>query len=238
MIALSTQGITLSFGTDVILKDISFAVNDGERVGIIGVNGAGKTSLFKLITGEYEADSGAVYIQKGHTVGMLEQNPDLTALPSEMSCLEYMYTAHPELLTLEEEISRIERMLRSAGEDAMALSARLEEENRRYAAMGGLEFRSRCRGMLMRLGFGEELIERVELKDLNARDAVDLFRRDDARGGGGHTDGAYVTVVNGVVDQMPFLVDETEVHTPGVDTDGIKAAGVNRLGDALLDLVE
>ena len=160
MIALSTQGITLSFGTDVILKDISFAVNDGERVGIIGVNGAGKTSLFKLITGEYEADSGAVYIQKGHTVGMLEQNPDLTALPSEMSCLEYMYTAHPELLTLEEEISRIERMLRSAGEDAMALSARLEEENRRYAAMGGLEFRSRCRGMLMRLGFGEELIER------------------------------------------------------------------------------
>ena len=92
MIALSTQEVCLSFGADVILKDVSFAVNDGDRVGIIGVNGAGKTSLFRVITGEYTPDSGAVYIQKGHTVGILEQNPDLTALPGEMSCLEYMYT--------------------------------------------------------------------------------------------------------------------------------------------------
>ena len=52
MIALSTQDICLSFGTDVILKDVSFAINDGDRVGIIGVNGAGKTSLFRVITGE------------------------------------------------------------------------------------------------------------------------------------------------------------------------------------------
>ena len=64
MIALSTSDLTLSFGTNVILKDISFSVNDGDKVGIIGVNGAGKTSLFRLITGEYTPDSGAVYIQK------------------------------------------------------------------------------------------------------------------------------------------------------------------------------
>ena len=71
MIALSTENVCLSYGTDVILKDISFAVNDGDRVGIIGVNGAGKTSLFRIINGTVEADSGAVYVQKGHTVGML-----------------------------------------------------------------------------------------------------------------------------------------------------------------------
>ena len=95
MIALSTQDVCLAYGTDVILKDISFAVNDGDRVGIIGVNGAGKTSLFRIIAGVNEPDSGAVYIQKGHTVGMLEQNPNLTALPGEVTCLEYMYTASP-----------------------------------------------------------------------------------------------------------------------------------------------
>ena len=50
MIALSLSDINLSFGTDVILKDISFSVNDGDRIGIIGVNGAGKTSLFKVQT--------------------------------------------------------------------------------------------------------------------------------------------------------------------------------------------
>ena len=161
MIALSASDINLSFGTDVILKDISFAVNDGDRVGIIGVNGAGKTSLFKIITGEYAPDSGAVYIQKGHTVGVLEQNAKLSSLPGDMSCIEYMYTAYPTLLSLEKEIAATEAALaRASGEEIMQLTARLNDQNTRFAAEGGLEFRSRCRGMLLRLGFDEELITR------------------------------------------------------------------------------
>ena len=159
MIALSTQDINLSFGTDVILKDISFAVNDGDRLGIIGVNGAGKTSLFRILTGKYTPDSGAVYIQKGHTVGILEQNPDLSALPGETSCLEYMYTAFPALLSLEKEIERCEKELSlSSGDKTLTLSNALNELNTRFAREGGLEFRSRCKGMLLRLGFDEELI--------------------------------------------------------------------------------
>ncbi|MBR2971398.1 MAG: ABC-F family ATP-binding cassette domain-containing protein [Clostridia bacterium] len=163
MIALSTQDVCLSYGTDVILKDISFAVNDGDRVGIIGVNGAGKTSLFRIIAGVNEADSGAVYIQKGHTVGMLEQNPDLSALPGELTCLEYMYTAFPELIELESAITRTEALLNQAANKndhtlAVELTERLTEQNRIFAEKGGLEFRSRCRGMLMRLGFEEHLI--------------------------------------------------------------------------------
>ena len=126
MIALSVSGVSLSFGAEEILKDISFSVNDGDRVGIIGVNGAGKTSLFRIITEKYSADSGAVYVQKGHTVGILEQNPDLTSLPGEVSCLEYMYTAFPELLRLEEEIKSVEHRLIYAscdGEESVRLSA-------------------------------------------------------------------------------------------------------------------
>ncbi len=162
MIALSASEINLSFGTDVILKDISFAVNDGDRVGIIGVNGAGKTSLFKIITGEYSPDSGAVYVQKGHTLGVLRQNADLSSLPGEMSCIEYMYTAYPALLKLEEEIAKTENELAISADtgNTMALTARLNEQNSRFASLGGLEFRSRCRGMLLRLGFDEELIGR------------------------------------------------------------------------------
>lgn len=165
MIALSCGEVNLSFGTDVILKDISFAVNDGDRLGIIGVNGAGKTSLFKIITGEYTPDSGAVYIQKGHTVGVLEQNADLSSLPGETTCLEYMFTAYPALLSLEREIERTESELArvaSVGDsdETLALTNRLNEQNARFAAEGGLEFRSRCRGMLLRLGFDEELITR------------------------------------------------------------------------------
>ena len=162
MIALSASDINLSFGTDIILKDISFAINDGDRLGVIGVNGAGKTSLFKVITGEYTPDSGAVYVQKGHTVGVLEQNADLSSLPGEVSCIEYMYTAYPTLLKLEKEIAETEVELTRANdvEETMSLTARLNEQNSRFASLGGLEFRSRCRGMLLRLGFDEELITR------------------------------------------------------------------------------
>ncbi len=163
MIALSASEINLSFGTDVILKDISFSINDGEKLGIIGVNGAGKTSLFKVLVGRYTADSGGVYIQKGHTVGILEQNPDLSGLPAELSCLEYMYTAFPELLSLEKEIERCEGDLAVAAESGdhdltLSLSGKLNELNARYEKSGGLEFRSRSRGMLLRLGFDEILI--------------------------------------------------------------------------------
>ena len=162
MIALSASEINLSFGTDIILKDISFAINDGDRLGVIGVNGAGKTSLFKIITGEYTPDSGAVYVQKGHTVGVLEQNADLSSLPGEVTCIEYMYTAYPALLALEKEIAKTEEALAASTstEDTLALTARLGEQNTRFANEGGLEFRSRCRGMLLRLGFDEELIGR------------------------------------------------------------------------------
>jgi len=165
MISISTQDISLSFGTEVILKKITFAANDGDRIGVIGVNGVGKTSLFRIITGEYTPDWGAVYIQKGHTGGILEQNPDHTKLPEGLTCLEYMYTAHAELLALEEQISRTERELAIAAEGSdteriNSLSARLNSEMSKLEADGGLEFRSRCRGMLLRLGFSEELIER------------------------------------------------------------------------------
>ena len=163
MISISADGISLAYGTDVILNDITFAANDGERIGVIGTNGAGKTTLFKILAGRLSPDTGAVYVAKGYTVGLLEQNPDLSALPGEMSCLEYMYTAFPALLDLEAKISECETELeaaarRGAEAETLALSARLGELNHRFSDGGGLEFRSRCRGMLLRLGFDEELI--------------------------------------------------------------------------------
>ena len=166
MIALSVSDLSLSFGAEVILKNISFSVNDGDRVGVIGVNGAGKTSLFRCITGEYSPDGGAIYTQKGYTVGCLDQNPDLNALPRDTRCLEYMYSAFPELVAAEAHIAATEceiTRLAEAGLDdaAVELTARLTEANRRFAELGGLEFRGRCRSMLMHLGFDDQLLEQT-----------------------------------------------------------------------------
>ena len=163
MIALSVSDISLSFGMETVLKNISFSVNDGDRVGVIGVNGAGKTSLFRIITGDYTADTGAVYLQKGYTVGCLEQNPDLTALPGDLTSTEYMYSAFPELQRLESTIAALEGEIaflsgRGMHDEAVKKTEELIRANTRFAEGGGLEFKNRCRSMLMRLGFDEALL--------------------------------------------------------------------------------
>ena len=73
MIAIGCENISLSFGIDVILEKVTFSINEGERLGIVGVNGAGKTSLIRILTGETSADEGNVFIAKNTSVGVLKQ---------------------------------------------------------------------------------------------------------------------------------------------------------------------
>ncbi len=161
MIILSASELSLSFGDTQILKNVSFSVNEGDRLGIIGVNGAGKTSLFRLITGEYTPDSGNIYIAKDKTVGVLAQNTVSVNTESGGSLLEYMYSAFEPLLSLEREIGELESRLTDktlSNDEISALSARLSNAHTRFSQDGGLEFRGRCRGMLLRMGFSEEQI--------------------------------------------------------------------------------
>ena len=60
MIILSCNNLNKSFGVDSILENVSFTINEGDKVGIVGVNGTGKTTLFKIISGEYGYDSGDI----------------------------------------------------------------------------------------------------------------------------------------------------------------------------------
>ena len=85
MIILSCNNLNKSFGVDSILEDISFTINEGDKVGIIGVNGTGKTTLFKIISNEYGYDSGEIYTSKDCEIGYLEQN---TNFYSENTILE------------------------------------------------------------------------------------------------------------------------------------------------------
>lgn len=165
MTVLSAQDLSLSFLGNDVLKGVSFSINEGDRLGIIGVNGAGKTSLFRILTGKYQKDGGEFFIQKGASVGILEQNPDLSLLPGELSCIEYAYTAFEGLLKMEEETLRLEKEIEKASlnkenELTTRLSLSIAELSRKYAEAGGLEFRARSRSMLLRLGFSEEMLTR------------------------------------------------------------------------------
>ncbi len=74
MIAIGCENISLSFGIDVILDKVTFSINEGERLGIVGVNGAGKTSLIRILTGESDSDFGKVFLAKNLTLGVLKQH--------------------------------------------------------------------------------------------------------------------------------------------------------------------
>ena len=74
MTVISVSDLSLAFGTNVLLQNVSFSLNENDKMGIIGINGSGKTSLFKLILGEYTPDSGDVFISKEKTVGVLRQD--------------------------------------------------------------------------------------------------------------------------------------------------------------------
>ena len=68
MAILDVQNLTLSFGEKTLFSDVSFDIKEKEKVGLIGCNGAGKTSLFKVITGEYSADSGNCFMSRNATL--------------------------------------------------------------------------------------------------------------------------------------------------------------------------
>jgi len=74
MSILTVNNVCLSYGVSDVLKNISFSVNEGEKVGIIGANGAGKTSLLNIISGTAQSNSGTVNIRKGTKIGFLRQH--------------------------------------------------------------------------------------------------------------------------------------------------------------------
>lgn len=147
----------MSFGTDVILDKITFGLNGGDRLGVVGVNGAGKSLLFKIICGEVRPESGSVNFSKDMKVAYLEQN---ASFESKNAIYDEMLLAFPNLVEDEKRLEELQcEMLASENSDEkthMRLAGeytRLEESFRKN---GGYEYKSRIRSMLCALGFDEE----------------------------------------------------------------------------------
>lgn len=94
MIVISANNVKLSYGIDVILKSISLSINEGDKVALIGANGAGKSSLFKILTKEIKEYEGDVFIDKTKTLGYLSQNinldPSLTIYDEALSIFRHL----------------------------------------------------------------------------------------------------------------------------------------------------
>jgi len=158
MIAISVNNLTLRFGTTSILEKVSFSLEENDKLGIIGANGSGKTSLFKLITGEYEAEEGEIYISKGKTVGILSQYGAFSETDASegSTALEHMYAAFPALLAAEKRLSELEILLADHTDAKHSIyTNEYMSLNDKFIRDGGLEFRGRCRSILQKLGFDD-----------------------------------------------------------------------------------
>ena len=176
MTVISVSNLSLSFGSKEILKNISFALNENDRLGVIGINGSGKTSLFKLILGEYTPDSGNIFISKEKSVGILEQNSTVD-IAEGYTPISYMYAAFPELVRAEERLAELSALLEGDVKEPRLLNE-YEELSARYARLGGLEYKGRCASILRRMGYDDEMMNRpVETLSGGQRTRLALSRQ-------------------------------------------------------------
>lgn len=150
---LSCANICKSFGTDIILSNISFHINEHEKVAIVGANGAGKSTLFKIIMGLHTPDSGEVVFSRGKTIGYLAQHQDLNS----------NLTIYDELLAMKQDIIDLDRQIRQMEQEmTLVTGAPLENLLEKYSQLthtfeqkNGYAYRSEITGVLKGLGFSE-----------------------------------------------------------------------------------
>ncbi|MCC6935692.1 MAG: ABC-F family ATP-binding cassette domain-containing protein, partial [Thermomicrobiales bacterium] len=135
-----------------MLNDISFVVNDGERVGLVGANGVGKSTLLRIITGEITPDSGDVLIPESVTPGYLAQQPPL--LP-DATVDDLIYEIVGELRQLETQLRDIESRLANPDEDLDALLVDYGEIQERFERAGGYEIDHQIESVIAGLGLGD-----------------------------------------------------------------------------------
>ena len=148
MIILALQDIRKSFGTNEVLKHVSFTLQDGEKMGLVGVNGSGKSTLMKIIAGLETPDDGTVNMQKGLRIGYLAQQGGLDGEETVQHALESVFDP---VVRLEEEMRETEKEMADCADDPVMLSrlgSRYDALTRAFEQGNGWGWRSSVEGVL------------------------------------------------------------------------------------------
>ncbi|WP_297129590.1 ABC-F family ATP-binding cassette domain-containing protein [uncultured Eubacterium sp.] len=152
MAVLDVQNLTLSFGEKTLFSNVSFDIKEKEKVGLIGCNGAGKTSLFKIITGEYTPDDGACFISKNSRLGYMEQH----TCSENKTVWDELVSVFDDLIVVEKRLEEITELLTKGEGNQAELIEEQDRLNTIFTRDGGLTYKSMTRSALIGLGFGED----------------------------------------------------------------------------------
>ncbi|HEY7544181.1 MAG TPA: ATP-binding cassette domain-containing protein, partial [Blastocatellia bacterium] len=147
------EDVYKSYGAHEVLCGVTFQVNPGERVGLVGRNGAGKTTIFRLLTSIEEADRGEVILVRGLRLGVLDQQPQLNAA---LSVREEAISVFTDLISMEDEIEHLEHEMADQNESLEEVMHAYADLRHSYEMNGGFTFRARAEAVIAGLGFRQE----------------------------------------------------------------------------------
>lgn len=154
MAVLKVEGLAKHWGAEVLFQNVEFLVNEGEKVGLVGRNGTGKTTLLKLVLGRLEPDEGAVLLSPGCQPGYLSQDPEFTPGRTVVEEAESVF-AH--LRQWEQNLRELEaRMGAADGDELQSLLDRYARLTDRYERADPYAMPARVKGVLFGLGFAED----------------------------------------------------------------------------------
>lgn len=153
---IGLQNVTFEFGARVIVQDATWHIHPGERIGLIGYNGTGKSTLFKVLVGEYTPSAGSVEKGRETTLGYLHQ--DLLSFDTNDSILEVALTAFEKVKQLEKEIADITIKLETDSSEEMLLL--YSEKLHDLEVAGGYEIEHKTEEVLHGLGFNDNDLKR------------------------------------------------------------------------------
>lgn len=151
---LSCQNINKAFGTNEVLKNVNFHLEEREKAALIGPNGAGKSTLLKIIMQEMSADSGEIIISRGKTIGYLAQHQELI---SGRTIYEELLEVKQYILDMEEKIRIMEQNMKTVtGRELDELLASYSRLTHQFELENGYSCKSEIVGVLKGLGFTED----------------------------------------------------------------------------------
>lgn len=155
---LSCQNVSKAFGTEEILKKVSFHIEENEKAAIVGINGAGKSTLLKILIGELSADEGEVTIAKNTSIGYLAQYQEVS---DDRTIYEEVLSAKSDIIEMEAQIRDYEEQMKHCvGSELDTLMEHYHTFLQEFEAKGGYFYKSEVSGILRGLGFGEDMFDR------------------------------------------------------------------------------